>query len=517
MNPFNFFRRKAAPPTAKRQPPANSRAASFNRAARPNATGYEIGGNFPDLQGWNPAQSTTENALIAFAVGPARARARDLWRNTEPAAAFVFRIGLNAAPLDFAPRADLPNGKPDRRLRAAITAALAKQSSRENFTLSRRSTRQETERLIAEGLARDGEVLIRRHRNANNESGFCVELIDPAYLDITISLTNNPGHTILAGVETDAQRRAVAYHFRAADETQYAAEFNYQAAPPRRIPASEILHLFKQSFPNQIRGMPPLHAAAESVYRHAALRKAALRATQRGAALAVVIKQDGGVGAGFGDDPNADPAGATAAQAEPPAVKLDGTEIAMLDSGQNIDSITPDFPNAAFEAFIESELESFAASVGMSAVEISQKWGSINFAAGQLMRISDSKLYESYSALIRVFAEWWFRDWLRSALDFGLIRDNRARLVSRNAAFELAKGEWRAPKIQTSDPKKSAETSAILLAAGLTSRRAEKIKMGDDPDANEAEIEAENESGIFNTAAPTPAPAENPPDDDDEK
>lgn len=63
----------------------------------------------------------------------------------------------------------------------------------------------------------------------------------------------------MLGVEIDQNYKPVAYWTKTGNTTCY------QAGKQERIPASEIIHIFKQEFPQQVRGFSPLNASIEDL------------------------------------------------------------------------------------------------------------------------------------------------------------------------------------------------------------------------------------------------------------
>jgi len=66
--------------------------------------------------------------------------------------------------------------------------------------------------LVVEGLVRDGEVLIRHIRNADNAFGYSLQILEPDFLDEEFN-TSNPdnGNRIVMGVELNNFNRPEAF------------------------------------------------------------------------------------------------------------------------------------------------------------------------------------------------------------------------------------------------------------------------------------------------------------------
>ena len=70
----------------------------------------------------------------------------------------------------------------------------------------------DVQNLVIEGLVRDGEVLIRHIRNAENPFGYSLQLLEPDFLDEEYNTTNSDnGNRIVMGVELNKFNRPEAF------------------------------------------------------------------------------------------------------------------------------------------------------------------------------------------------------------------------------------------------------------------------------------------------------------------
>ena len=101
--------------------------------------------------------------------------------------------------------------------------------------------------MAIEGLIRDGEVLIRHVRNAENPFGYSLQLLEPDFLDEEFC-TQNPdnGNCIVMGVELNRFNKAVAFWIFEGPNHPYDDQSYGLNKPGRtRVPAEDMLHLYQ--------------------------------------------------------------------------------------------------------------------------------------------------------------------------------------------------------------------------------------------------------------------------------
>lgn len=152
------------------------------------------------------------------------------------------------------------------------------------------------EALVMRAVVTDGESIVRmlpRRPTRKNPVGLVLQVLESDHLDRTRSGAYE-GRAILQGVEIDETSRPVAYWLY----PRHPGE-SWPILPPIglrtsvRVPASEVLHVFKQQRPGQVRGMswlaPVLSTLRDlSDYEAALLMKAKIEAC-----MAAVVSEDG--------------------------------------------------------------------------------------------------------------------------------------------------------------------------------------------------------------------------------
>lgn len=112
------------------------------------------------------------------------------------------------------------------------------------------------QRLAMNCIVEAGEVLIRLRRRDRRDGlplPFQIQVMEPDFIDTEKQNLSGSGNLIRDGIEYDAIGRRVAYWLYA--EHPGAARKVTAALASRRVPASDLLHIYRQDRPGQMRGV----------------------------------------------------------------------------------------------------------------------------------------------------------------------------------------------------------------------------------------------------------------------
>ena len=210
------------------------------------------------------------NDALHWGLNAMRSRSRDLYRNNEYMKFFVSQLKRNVpgpTGIRFQNRAVNDQGLPRKKMNTAVEAVFKQWSAAGAFDVTGRLTKTFGEWMIWQGLATDGEVLIRKHRRADaSEMGFAWQYLDPARLSTDLNDTSpETGNPIVMGIEENELGKPEAYWLL---RTLRNTTFRGTAVDPGqyiRVPASESIHVFIPVKAEQKRGMPMAHAAMRAV------------------------------------------------------------------------------------------------------------------------------------------------------------------------------------------------------------------------------------------------------------
>lgn len=213
---------------------------------------YDAASAASRLSGWL-TPSTDANAAI-LAPEKIRNRARDLIRNNPWAAKGLTVIVNNT--IGFGIRAQLNAGTKTRTRQIqslwsawAETTACDADGLHDFYGLQQLATR---------AMVESGECLIRL-RNRRPEDGLPVPLqlqvLEPDYLATELQPAGLGNNLVRDGIEYDALGRRVAYHLYRTHPGAAYTSLSRVDTSITRVPAAEIIHLFRRDRPGQERGV----------------------------------------------------------------------------------------------------------------------------------------------------------------------------------------------------------------------------------------------------------------------
>lgn len=399
-----------------------------------------------------------------------RARSRDLFKNNEYAAKFGRMVRNNVVGpegFSFHARSVGINGKLDTADNNALeTAFWAWQSPRHCDVTGRRAF-VDIVRGAVISLARDGEYLIRKVRNAGRY-GYQLQPLNVDRLDTKLNVAPANGrNAIIMGVEVDTVRRPVAYYVW----TSITGNGVESHRKRERIPADEMYHGFIPLEEEQTRGVPWLHAAMRILndlkgYREAAVIAARIGATKMG----MYVTQDGTPPPNEGEDDK----GNFLTSAEP------GT-FDVAPHGYDFKTYDPTYPHDQFDAFCKATLRGISSAIGVAYSGLANDLTDVNFSsirAGVLDERDEWTVIQNTvinQLLTPVYEDWLDMALLRSAIS---LPSGSALPVSKRDKF-LAH-LWQGRRWQWVDPKKDIEAAILSIANGLASPQQIAMQTGRD-------------------------------------
>jgi lambda family phage portal protein len=226
------------------------------------STGYDGGGYRRRLKGWVPTQNTTNTILTASGT-TLRARTRDVLRNNPHANAACESFVANLIGTGIKPSSLFTE---DEELRDGIMRLWADWTDECDADGIADFYGMQT--IVARGLFEAGEVFVR-YRNRRVEDGFLVplqlQLLESDMCPYWMNMQAPNGNWIMNGIELDFLGRRAAYWFYPIHPGDMPIE-QTGTMDPVRVPASEVLHIFKCTRPGQMRGVPLITPALIRLY-----------------------------------------------------------------------------------------------------------------------------------------------------------------------------------------------------------------------------------------------------------
>jgi lambda family phage portal protein len=315
------------------------------------------------------------------------------------------------------------------------------------------------QRLIMDAVVESGEVLIRKRYVSGMKYPLQYQILEADFLDATfLKSPTKEGHTVIQGIEFDSDGKRIGYHIYEShpgsfDKIKNTFKSNF-------IPASEIIHIFKQERPGQVRGVPWMAPAMMRLkdlddYEDAQLMK------QKVAACFTAFVHDID-GAQEGD--NTSTIGDEAARIQPALIE-------HLPPGKTISFASP--PTVEnYREFISSQLRAISAGVGISYESFSGDLSEVNFSSARMGWLEMGRNVDAWRESLMI------NHFLKEVVkDFKFIMDLLGRAVPAEATFTHIP-----PRREMIDPAKEVDALLSLVRAGFDSRSSVISSLGRDPD-----------------------------------
>lgn len=369
---------------------------------------------FPGAQMTRLTSSWTQdpgaiNRWLRYELRTLRARSRDLARGDAYGKRFISACVNNIAgpdPFRLQSKIRFANGKLNASANKDIEGGYREWSKPGGCEITGKLSLRELDRLTIRCLARDGEVLIRSLRGKQFGVGGQLQLLDIDRLDDQRNEALANGNTIKMGVELDPFSKPVRYHlFR-----QHPGELGeWNRGSPRDydiVPADQIRHIFIPDWPEQVRGIPWMHAAMLRLWHLGAFEEAAVVNARVGAAKLAVLQQT-----------NPDDAATLATGRDSAGNLLTDIEPGQfwtLPQGVSLGSWNPQFPDQSTGPFVQACLRGAAAAVGMAYHSLANDPGEVNYSTARVALLDERDMWSTIQGwYIEHMAAPRFSDWMR--------------------------------------------------------------------------------------------------------
>ena len=428
-----------------------------------------------------------------------RARARELARNNSYIKRYLRLLVANViGPAGIRLQAVVrKDDKLDTETNKKIEAAWL-EWSRGKVTLDGKLALRPLEDLLLRTLATDGEICVRFWRGVTtNRFGLALQPIDVDLLDERFNREARPGtNEIRLGVEVDAVGAPVAYHFWDKPSSMIATI----ARKRYRVPADEIVHIYRPDRVNQTRGVTWLHSVMIAAHMLDAYEESeAIASRVASAKMGFFEKVNPEIGASLATE------GSTAQmQASPGSFEI-------LEDGYTFKEWAPTHPTSQFGSFIKQMGRKIASGVSIFSNILLNDASDVNYSSFRAFALI---MRDDWRQIQEDVIDWWRRplyaEWIKLALLTGALK-----LGSRNPAGYMAV-RHRPRGWSAIDPEKEAKGAVLALANQLTSRTSILAEQGIEFEDILAELRAETElAASYGVALSSTAPVSEPATKDD--
>lgn len=421
---------------------------------------YEAASSGRRTGGWARASSDA-NSAAGPALATLRAHSRDLVRNNAWARNALRVISTNTVGWGIQPKA-LDNAKKAGALwKAWGETTDCDASGRLNFY--------GIQALAMRTIAESGEVLIRkRWRRPEDELSIPIQLqvLEPDYLDTTRDgMRGQQGGPIIHGVEFDAIGRRVAYWLFAS----HPGASNFTTPESHRVPADQILHVFREERPGQVRGVSWFAPVIVNLKDFDEYEDASLLKQKIAACFAAFVTDADGSGVAIGEQ---DAANALVETLEPGLVSY-------LTPGKDVKFASP--PSSGEDGFSVRTLRRIAAGLGVTYEDLTGDYSLVNYSSGRMgwLRHWNSVEDWRWNMLVPQLCDGAWAWAMEAAWVTGLIPTQ-------------PRAEWTPPPKPMLDPDKEGLAATKRIRSGIATLPEVLREQGKDPDAHLAEIAESN-------------------------
>ena len=431
------------------------------------------------------AERRTTNALLAAGGEQLRARARQLCRENPYASNACEAYAAAAVGVGIKPSSLIE----DRNLKKAVQKLWTRwtdEADADNVT-----DFYGLQALAARAMFEAGEVFIR-FRPRRLSDGLTVPLQLQLYESEMLAYNKNEGtsngNVIREGIEFNALGQRVAYWFYKSHPGEvYPVVFDFSFS---RVPADQVLHLYRPRRAGDIRGTPQITPAMVRLYLLDLYDDAELERKKTAALFAGFITKKGGnteppfptepAWPGQGDEP---PAGTAIAPLEPGGMQV-------LEEGESVEFSEPADVGGSYEAFIWRNLLAICAGMGVPYAAVTADTSKSNYSSSREAQVEFRRRIDQVQHAVFVYQMCrpiWQR-WFRDAVVSGALPIKPGDFAK--APLDYTDVTWITPKWDWVDPLKDRKAEQLAIDMGVMSRDDAIEAEGNEPEENDRRIQA---------------------------
>lgn len=343
-----------------------------------------------------------------------------------------------------------------------------------------------------------------------------VQILEPEFvpLDNAMGMVPRPGNVIKQGIEFDKLGRRVAYWMYREHPYDYSGIGRLRSLEVVRVPADEVLHLFKPVRPGQVRGVPWLSTViirvrdlleyedAELVRKKTAAMFVAFVTKNANGDNVLPIDDDEAL-----DDPSDD---------ESAPLTMEPGSIQQLEEGESTEFSNPPDSGNNYEAFLRTQLRAIASALGAMYEAVTGDYSNSNFSNARMGRMMTQRRTSPVQDGVnfQMNIPIWKR-FIKDAVTYGMLK---APAFTDNPR-DYMRVDFVAPGWPYANPKEEAAADQLRIQSGLASRRGVARERGKEIEDVDREISEDNaradrleivttSDGRWAVKQPTPASAD---------
>jgi lambda family phage portal protein len=279
-------------------------------------------------------------------------------------------------------------GQADTTANAELEAAWAQWGKVGTCTADARLSWIDVQRLVVRCLARDGEALVRLVRGYPNQFGFAVQPVESDLLDDQYNQLGGTGRpTIRMGVEVDEWDRPVAYWLRTTHPGDQLVAT--KAKQYERVPAADMLHIYREDRIGQTRGLPWGQSAMRRLKMLGGYDEAELVAAR--AAASKMGVWEAADGTFTGDEEQTD--GSQLLDFQPGSFHV-------APPGKKLHLIDPTHPNGRYSDFVKACLRGISAGLDISYNRLAKDLEGVTYSSLRSGELDERDAYMAMQTMV---------------------------------------------------------------------------------------------------------------------
>jgi len=347
-----------------------------------------------------------------------------------------------------------------------------------NCTPDGRMSWVDLQKYCVEATKRDGEAFFQIVRNPSFKHGIAFHPLEADLIDEQKNQRLSNGNEIRMGIEVDKYQRPVAYWVRQRHPGDY--DFNtLELTASKRIPASDIIHVYKTLRAGQTRGEPPLASAMSQIKMLNAHREAELVASRMAASKMGFFTSESGE-----DVPADDYENNTV-----PIIDAEPGTFHQLPAGVDFKPFDPSHPATAFADFQKGILRGIASGMNVSYASLSNDLEGTSYSSIRQGALEERDAYRDEQQFFREhFVLPAYGAWLDYVMGFGYIPIPATKFEKFFMASHFRPRGW-----QWVDPQKEVNAAVIAMHNGIMSMQDVSAQYGRDVEETFSQWERDKE------------------------
>lgn len=415
---------------------------------------YDSGSHNRINSGWcavnTPAEMTNQGERDNI-----RARTRDLERNANIAEAIISAYERNIVGTGLTLQAKITDEKGEEHdeLNEKIEKLFKKWCKKEHCDITAQQSFKELQTVAVRRIKVDGGILFVKVYDSLGEFSFKLQAREVDDIDSSIYQSGGNGkNRIINGVEIDDFNKPVAYYIRNTTPD------GLYMSRGIRIPAENVIFLFRKKRPSQIREISELAATAGEVKNVNEFVEAISIKERILACFSIFIKRQNAPGR-LGRGSQVQPASEEKEQTIAPGI------INYLEPGDDVTVANPNGQSANAKEFIMLNQRLAASGQGLSYEAVSRDLSQVNYSSARQGLLEDRVTYDCFQEFIienflnPVYEEFITSLYLSGALDLPDFEQNPDKYFAH---------EWITPARSWIDPQKEVNANKTALETNQT-------------------------------------------------